>query len=259
MAKRKSKKKKLLNHPKLKKAKKTAKKILPWFLFSFTAVLLFIVIAGFGIYVLEWNNKFIKSVSKTIPYPIAMVDTTNGISFYDYNKTTQTIKNYHDLQAMIWEMENYDLAKEEGVKYFQVTKKNALEKMVKDKIIEVYLKKNRIRVTKNDIENEISRLSQANGGKDKSLYKIKNVYKMEIDEFVDYVVTPKIRRDKLYNFLKTNNEIEENENLNDWLNKESKKHKILIPSSQYFWNKKDSKIYFTNKELNEYEKSIRVN
>ncbi|MBD3299873.1 MAG: hypothetical protein GF347_00810 [Candidatus Moranbacteria bacterium] len=232
-------------------------KILPWLSFFLVTFLLLLIIFAFGIYLLGWNNHFVQKINQIIPFPVVFIDRDNTVSFNQYNKRIETIRNYHDLQAIIWDIDHYDLAKEEGLNYFEIAKKDTLEKMIEDEVTLMLLDDYELELNQKEIKAELDKIFKINEGKEKSLEKLQRVYNLNLNQFEKFVVRPKTAQNKLENHLIETGEIKNQKQYPKWFASKLQAYKIIIPYSKYYWDKDRSRLYFTDKNLSAYESQIK--
>ncbi|MBU2025219.1 MAG: hypothetical protein ABIC19_03455 [Patescibacteria group bacterium] len=236
------------------KKQNPGKKIIRWALAGLTAVLLFIFTFALGIYFLGWNNFFVQKLCVFIPYPAAVIDSAQWLSFRDYSKKATIISRYHNLQDIISPSDDYNLNSWQGEKYFQVAKKNILSQMIKDALIQKSASRYNISVTQEDLDKEISKIAANNGGIEKLTQKLNQVYKINLKYFTSQVVKPRLIQEKLRLYLVDQGEITvEIESFQDWINQKAKTTRIFIPLPQYYWDSDQGKVMFRDPAMNQYE------
>ena len=149
-------------------------------------LVLFILIGSFSISILDlykynWNNKITNIVSSIIPFPIVIVDS-EFIKYSDFKQNLITLENFYKVQKQ----KNNDIQ----IPLASNLKQIVLEKMIKDKILQLLAKEFEIKFSENDFEKEIEKIIDQAGSKEKVDKILKNMYNWNIEKFKKYVLYP---------------------------------------------------------------------
>ena len=133
------------------------------------SAIIIVVVVGIGIYHYNWNNKFTRTVSKIFWYPAAVVGTQ--------------VVPYYQLQ------ENIDITKHFYAKSGQpITDTSAirgpiLDELIEDAIIAQEAPKYHIKVTNQEINDQLAKLETENGGEEKVKSLLSDLYGIDINQF----------------------------------------------------------------------------
>ncbi|MEA3272975.1 MAG: hypothetical protein U9Q72_00010 [Patescibacteria group bacterium] len=234
-------------------------KSIKWFVVFKGLVFFLLVIMAGGVCLLGWNNTIIKTTAKVIPFPVATVGFLHWVSANEYNERVEIIRRYHSLQGVISEVEDYDLGSIIGQQYLAVAKKNLLDRMIKEEVIKIIAKENNISISQEDLQIEIAKIADANGGKEKLAEEVKRIYRISFKDFSEKIIENKIYQRKLYQLVFQRGELNRQGKeitLGEWIMEQTQKFKIYIPLRQYFWHTENARVYFSNEGMNLYEKLV---
>ncbi|MBD3244990.1 MAG: hypothetical protein GF335_03290 [Candidatus Moranbacteria bacterium] len=259
----------------LKKINKTVKinKILMSIAIFLSALLVIFLLVGFGIYFLNWNNFVTVYASKAVPYPAVIIGKTKTITYKDYRQNVELIRRYHNLNSVMTSFEEFDLAKDKGVKFFKVAQKNTLQNMIENQIIEDLAQKYNVTVTQDQIQEQSEKIANLNGGKRKLDEKIEQTYNIETDYFEQNILKNALYKKNLKEFLiqskiiKDDQSSDENEkqttqtevDFDQWLNEQIKNYKIIVLLDNYYWDKENSTLRFSDSDMEKFETQVIKN
>ncbi|NTU69328.1 hypothetical protein HGB13_00655 [bacterium] len=156
-----------------KKVKKfSIKKILS--IFAILTILVNLIFA-YGIYVAGWTNTWTKTFVKIFPYPAAKVGWS-FVSMNEYYKDLDSFVTYYKTVQKI------DFSTDENKQVLKDLKKDILDRLMDQEAVSKEAKKMKLSVSKEDIENEYSRLVKESG--EETLKKnIKDYYNWDVKTF----------------------------------------------------------------------------
>lgn len=211
-----------------------------------TAVIGMTVI-GFGIYVLSWNNTPVRKIAQVVPYPVAIIEGGVWVTYASFQKEVDAIRRYHELQSVNANFKNYELSSPEGRRYFEIAKKNLLERMIEDKIVERMAERMNITISQEEVEKEKVRLADFNGGEEKVLEKLAKAYKMNAAGFDDI-----IRKELLRKKVSASTTEEFGGGENAWV-EELGKTSVHILLKDYYWDSSARRLEFSNSAMRDYD------
>lgn len=104
------------------------------------------------------GKKIAAKVAEVVPFPAALVDYTHFVYLDDVEKNLASLENFyrHQSDDLSKEGLRIDFTTPEGMKRLEIKKREILDKLVEDKIIEILAKKRGISISKKDIDNAVA-------------------------------------------------------------------------------------------------------
>lgn len=148
---------------------------------SIIAAAILIALSVFGVLVYKYkqDNKVVSAVAKVIPYPVASVNGSviwNTASYSDYLFELASIKKFYQSQGQ-------DLNSDEGKKRLTELKKELVKQLEDNLIIIEQARKNKITVTKAEVDKEYNELAKNAGGPDKVKETLDKLYGWSVNDF----------------------------------------------------------------------------
>ena len=183
--------------------KRDIKKIISLIVLGIVALLIsFLIIIASGVYFFKLNDNFTKKITKVIPFPAALIKTECGWEMISYNtfiNNTETLSYF------------YQRRKEENPDIFvpsqEEIKRNVLEKNMINKIAQCLAQKEGIKVTQGEVDQEMEKIIIQIGSIDKAKEVIHDLYKWDIEDFKNQVLSPYILKTKLQVLINKDEEI----------------------------------------------------
>ncbi|MEI7690432.1 MAG: peptidylprolyl isomerase [bacterium] len=171
-----------------------------------SAIFIFLGITGIGLYGYRWENNYATSVTKYVPYPIAMV---NGqfISYYSYLEHLNMLKNYQT------NFKKVDFKTKEGKKQLETMRQETMDTLVDNKIVSAEAKKQKVKIDQKELDDSYAQLIKSNGGEKTFAEVLKKYYGVTVAEFKEDVYKDRLLRQKVM----------QNFSAADGLNQESRK------------------------------------
>lgn len=166
--------------------KKIVKKLnnkITWILLSaFVILVCFFGIVGLGAIQLGWDNSFTNAIVKIFPYPAAVV---NGkiIKYSDWKYETEAV--------LLLSSKRLNAYSEEDVK------KEVLQKMIYDELMETLARKHGIKVTSEDLDAMQAELVSQVGSEEELEKNVREFFNWDLETFRKRVVYSDVLRDKL--------------------------------------------------------------
>lgn len=168
------------------------------------AVVSYIVLIGVLIYGFNLDNAVTKISAKIIPYPAAIIGSGHLVSLNEAQKTLQSVKNFYENQNFSEAGLRVDFSTENGRKRLLVKKKEILNKLIENKIIEILAQKRGINITEEMAARAVDEEIEKYGNKDESLGNLQKLYGWSQDDFEKNLVKPDLYQAALENFVKEN-------------------------------------------------------
>lgn len=142
-------------------------------------IVLSLVVFGVLIYKNKQDNKAVAIAAKIIPYPVVSVNGNpiwNTASYSDYLFELASIKKFYQSQGQ-------DLNSDEGKKRLVELKKELIKQLEDNLLIAEQAHKNKITVTKAEVDKEYNDLAKNAGGPDKVKETLDKLYGWSINDF----------------------------------------------------------------------------
>ena len=173
------------------------------------ALIFFIIFFAIGIYYLNWRTKAIAYVSRIIPYPAILVDW-EAVLFSTYADDLFALEKYWNFQR-----ENSNVLL--GIPDYSEIRENLVNKLISEKIISIYARKNGISITDEEKYLEWEQL-KAKPGNDQEIEQfLGQAYGWSDNKFISRVLQPFLLREKVkadleQDFLKKDSDLENQAN-----------------------------------------------
>jgi len=185
---------------------KSGKKIKPTTIIQ-TVVLLvvaYIVLIGVLIYVFDLDNAVTRASERIIPYPAAIIDSTHLVLASDLQKNLQSVKNFYENQNFSEAGLRVDFSTENGQKRLLVKKREILNKLVENKIVEMLSQKRGINITAEMTAQAVNGEIEKYGNKDEALGNLQKLYGWSQSDFEKNLVKPDLYQAALEKYVKEN-------------------------------------------------------
>lgn len=176
----------------------------------YAVLVMFVVVIGVGS-ILAYGTetalgkKIAATVSKIVPFPAAIVSGTNFVYWEDIEKNLSSIEKFYQSQDLSEEGLRVDFSTPDGKKRFEIKKREILDKLVEDKIIEVLAKKRGISITKADIDKVVNKKLIEYGTSEDIKNDLLDSYGWSLDDFKQRVVLPGAYKDALSTLVSQEN------------------------------------------------------
>ncbi|MBU1178692.1 peptidylprolyl isomerase [Patescibacteria group bacterium] len=144
--------------------------------------IIFIAANGLGLYKTEWRNGFSSTVANYIPYPAATVDK-KIITIETYEDNLKAVDFFYQSQIGQSEQYNYD---EKDIK------KETLNILVENKIVEQLAKQYGAIVTAEEVQAEYNKIADQVGGADQFAERVKAIYGISTEDFITKSLQPSL-------------------------------------------------------------------
>lgn len=168
------------------------------------AVVSYIVLIGVLIYGFNLDNAIIRFSAKIIPYPAAIVGSGHLVSLNEAQKNLQSVKNFYENQNFSEAGLRVDFSTENGRKRLLVKKKEILNKLIENKIVEILAQKRGINITEEMAARAVDEEIEKYGNKNESLSNLQKLYGWSQGDFEKNLVKPDLYQAALEKYIKEN-------------------------------------------------------
>ncbi len=144
--------------------------------------LAFIILFGWGIYKYHWQGGWAYRLSKIIPYPALLVNW-EVISYRTYLDDLRTLTRY-------WSKERDNPNVFLGIPAAGEIRERLLEKLVEEKIVQIWARQNNVRLSEEEIAAEWEKFSRSQNTKTATEKFLAEIYGWPKDKFTDRVLRP---------------------------------------------------------------------
>jgi foldase protein PrsA len=171
------------NVAKLKKVGKSIDKKV-WIIVASALVFVFcaFAIVGFGVYKFNWNNGFVNTIVKTLPYPAAVVDG-QIVKYSDWQFEVTAVKTFSEKR-----FGQYDQAQVE---------KDVLQKLIQETMFRKLARGYDVDVTAEELNKQIEDIATQLGGDDKLQENVSEYFGWNVETFKNKIIYPEALRQKL--------------------------------------------------------------
>lgn len=182
---------------------------------SFGVFLLFVFVALSFFVCQNHENVFAKKITTHIPFPAVVVDYYHFVSLSNLNEDVQSVKNFYENQDFSKEGLRIDFSTEDGKKRLKIKEKDVLNKLIADKVIELVAKENKIMISEEDVDQNVSRKIKEFGNEEKIRNNLEKLYGWSMEDFKKKIVRPSLYRDEMEKIIQTEYNQKENDKQKD--------------------------------------------
>lgn len=153
------------------------------------ALVLFIFILGYGIYRAHWRGNFIYALSAALPYPAILVNW-EAVRYRAYLEELRALERY-------WEKQRQNRQVFLGIPENQEIKERLVNKLVEEKILDIWARKNGVRVEPEEVRAEWQRLQKKESASLELRTFLDQTYGWSEDKFQERVLYPFLLQQKV--------------------------------------------------------------
>ncbi len=157
------------------------------------------------IYASGSNNKAVARISQLIPFPAAIIDNTRWIEIGELEKNLQALRNFYEKQNFSDSGFRIDFSTNEGQKRLLIKKRDLLEKMIENRVIEILAQKNGIRIDRKEIDRAVSEEIARYDLRDQPEKNLQKIYGWDLEDFKEKIVKPDLYQKALSDYVRKNN------------------------------------------------------
>lgn len=170
-------------------------------------ILALVVTTVFGVLIYKYKSESdaVYAVSKIVPYPAERV---NGqfVFYRQYLFELNSIKTYYKNQLGADNKPTIDFATDDGKAKLAELRKQIMDQLKSDTVTKQLIAKNKIKVTKQEVNDQVDQIVKASGGMDKVKEVLTKYYNFTLDDLRDKVEF-QIARDKLATKIATDDSV----------------------------------------------------
>ncbi len=144
-----------------------------------------------------WAPSFSQSFIKNVPYPVAIVDYQNTISYRELVQNIESVKRFYENQDFSKVGLRVDFSTDEGKKRLKLREKEVLNKMVEDQVIIRLARDRGIFVTPEMAHQGVTRKLEEYANQERVQNDLERLYGWDIADFEEKVVLPSLYESKL--------------------------------------------------------------
>jgi len=150
-------------------------------------VLLGILIYGFSV-----KNRLTQKGSQIFPYPAAVIGGVNFITIRNLDKNVSAVRKFYEEQNFSSVGLSVDFTSADGQKRLAIKKRDALTKMIEDRIIEILANKRGIVLTQAAVAEEVQKRAAEFGDQQALAENIQRLYGWNVADFEAKIVKPEL-------------------------------------------------------------------
>ena len=147
-------------------------------------IILIIAVYAVGIYKLKWSRYGTRTMAKIIPYPAVFVGVHIIPVSEFYEQKAFILHFYQETGSVAPSEEELD--------------RKIIDQLVEQKLIDLALKKERIYISAQDVEDEYKKIVEQNQGEENVKKMLKDLYKMDVNDF-KILMKDKLKAEKFRN------------------------------------------------------------
>ncbi len=174
---------------------------------ALAVVLVFVVAIGVfavGLYGYGWDDEMItQRVVKVIPFPAAIVQNS-PVTYSQFFNDLSALEQYYQKQYEL----NPDAVTIPSKEELQSV---IMDKLIQDKLLLKQLREAGLKVTQNDIDEELANVIAESGGEETLAKSLNELYGWTIDDFTDSILRIYLAREKMQGYLSFNESLSFNQ------------------------------------------------
>ena len=161
-------------------------------------VVVYIIVIGVLIYGFGADNEIVRGTARVIPYPAAIVDYTHVITYDEMENDLDAVKQFYTNQNFSSLGMKVNFTSSNGQKRLEVKKREVLDKLIENKIIEILAKQRGINITSAMVAAQVNNKIAQYGNSDADvLNNLEHLYGWNLSDFENHIVKPDLYQDDL--------------------------------------------------------------
>lgn len=156
-----------------------------------------VIITTWGTYSQGWQNNFLDSIYKTVPFPAASVGYTHWVSISDFNENTKAMRRFLESKEAAYGGGKFDFSTPDGLNRLAIIKKNVLNQLIENQMVEDLAKEEGTNVSKSEISDTARKILSQEGQQNENLNQLNILYDWDEADFGNRVVKNMLFREKL--------------------------------------------------------------
>ncbi len=161
-------------------------------------IIVYLMAVGVLVYGARTKNKITDFTTKYIPYPAVIINYKNFVTVSELSENLQSVKKFYENQDFSKVGLRVDFSTEDGKKRLKVNEREILNKMIEDKAIEILAKKNGIKITKEMVDQSVSRKMEEYSSSEETMEgNLGRLYGWTVADFKVKIVEPSLYKEEL--------------------------------------------------------------
>ncbi|MBI2439260.1 MAG: peptidylprolyl isomerase [Candidatus Moranbacteria bacterium] len=161
------------------------------------ALAVLLSVSLFMVYGFSSSHKGADRLKDMFPYPIAFVGYGQAVTYASLSENIASVRRFYETQDFSKVGLRVDFSTKEGEKRFKIREKEILNKMIEDEVIESLAKKRGIRVSKEEVRQNITHKLEEYGSEKEVRENLDRLYGWTVNDFEEKVVMPGLYQEKL--------------------------------------------------------------
>lgn len=157
----------------------------------------FLIACVIFIYVLGWNNSFIRKIEKVVLFPAASINNSQFVAANDLNENLDSVKKFYEAQDFSKINVRIDFSTEDGKNRLKIKEKEILNRMIEDKTIGILAARKGIKISKEEVDQNLERKLEEYGHGDDLKENLEKLYGWTIEDFKEKVIKPDMYKQEL--------------------------------------------------------------
>jgi len=171
-------------------------------------IVVFLVAVGIMIYKFSANNRLTQTITKIVPFPAAIINSTDFIYVKTLQNDLVAVRRFYENQDFSNIGFRVDFKTPDGQKRLKIKEKNLLNKLIENEIIKTLAEKRGIKISSEIIDQAVERKLNEYGNRDSFLADLEKIYDWNINDFKEKIVKPDMYNEQLKkNLLENDKEI----------------------------------------------------
>jgi len=167
-----------------------------------------LIFVAWGTYSEEWQNSFVDSIYRVVPYPAASVGYGNWITLSDYNENVKAMRQFLESKEAALGGGKFDFSTEDGLKRLAIVKKNVLNQLIDNEIVEIIAKQQDIVINEAELDDTANKIISRDGKQAENLTQLDSLYGWGTADFKEKVVKILLYKQKLEDKIRFNGELD---------------------------------------------------
>ncbi len=180
-----------------KKNKKEHLKLLVVIISAAVLIFAFLATLALGAYKFDWNNRFMQTAEKIIPFPAAHINGAGFISIGEIKEDNKAVRKFYESQDFEKLGMRIDFSTDQGEKRLKIKEKEILNKLIENKVIEALAKKKGIEISDAAVSQEVDSNIEQFGNRQNLMSDLARLYGWTLEDFEQKVVKPELYAQKL--------------------------------------------------------------
>jgi len=194
--------------PKATEEDKTLLHLLRLVIVAAVLIMFGFLIVLWGNYVENWQNYFVDSVNKAVPFPAVAVGWGNWITIGEYDKNVKAMRQFLESKEAASGGGNFDFSTPDVLKRLAIIKKNVLNQLIDAKITEIIAKQEGIKISDQELTDTANKILARDGKQAENVNQLNQLYGWSPEDFRDRVIRNLLYQQKLEDKINADGELD---------------------------------------------------